>query len=57
MREHHTSILIHGHTHRPKVHDLNIDGTPAQRFVLAEWTQSGSVLCWQNNGCWAVETV
>ena len=26
--------MIHGHTHRPGVHDLEVDGEPAQRIVL-----------------------
>lgn len=29
--------LIHGHTHRPAVHDMVIDGSPAQRWVLPDW--------------------
>jgi hypothetical protein len=27
--------LIHGHTHRPAVHALRVDGRPAVRVVLA----------------------
>ncbi len=43
--------LIHGHTHRPAVHQLNIDGRPAQRFVLADWKpQSGQYLRWNQQG-------
>lgn len=29
--------LIHGHTHRPAQHSLELDGQPALRFVLADW--------------------
>jgi UDP-2,3-diacylglucosamine hydrolase len=36
--------LIHGHTHRPAVHRLEIDGQPAQRIVLGDWYDQGSVL-------------
>lgn len=47
LREHQALRLIHGHTHRPGVHQLDIDGQRAERFVLAEWTkQTTSVLCW-----------
>lgn len=50
MREHHCLRLIHGHTHRPGVHDLQIDGQPAQRFVLATWQKGqGEILCWYSN--------
>jgi UDP-2,3-diacylglucosamine hydrolase len=36
--------MIHGHTHRPAVHPLEIDGAPAQRIVLGDWYTQGSVL-------------
>lgn len=29
--------LVHGHTHRPGVHNLVIDGQPHQRIVLPDW--------------------
>ena len=38
--------LIHGHTHRPAVHRLEIDGAPARRIVLGDWHTAGSVLEW-----------
>jgi UDP-2,3-diacylglucosamine hydrolase len=34
--------MIHGHTHRPAVHDLEVDGTAAQRIVLGAWYEQGS---------------
>ncbi|MDI5934416.1 UDP-2,3-diacylglucosamine diphosphatase [Halomonas kalidii] len=37
MAEHGVTTLIHGHTHRPAVHELEIDGRPARRFVLGDW--------------------
>jgi UDP-2,3-diacylglucosamine hydrolase len=36
--------LIHGHTHRPAVHELDVDGAPARRIVLGDWYTQGSVL-------------
>ena len=36
--------LIHGHTHRPAVHELAVDGRPCQRIVLGDWYEQGSVL-------------
>jgi UDP-2,3-diacylglucosamine hydrolase len=36
--------LIHGHTHRPAVHELEVDGVPAQRIVLGAWYEQGSYL-------------
>ncbi len=36
--------LIHGHTHRPAVHALDVDGQPVRRIVLGDWYTQGSVL-------------
>ena len=36
--------LIHGHTHRPGVHDLVLDGLAVQRIVLGAWYEQGSFL-------------
>lgn len=37
MRENHVDLLIHGHTHRPARHELNVDGKIAERIVLGDW--------------------
>lgn len=37
MRDHGVTTLIHGHTHRPAVHELEIDDRPARRIVLGDW--------------------
>ncbi len=37
-------ILIHGHTHRPAVHQLN---PKHQRIVLGDWTPAPSYLSWR----------
>jgi UDP-2,3-diacylglucosamine hydrolase len=36
--------LIHGHTHRPAIHTLDVDGRIARRVVLGDWYTQGSVL-------------
>ena len=36
--------MIHGHTHRPATHDLEVKGRSAQRIVLGDWYTQGSVL-------------
>jgi UDP-2,3-diacylglucosamine hydrolase len=40
-------VLIHGHTHRPAVHQFALDGIPAQRIVLGAWHERGSCLRWE----------
>ncbi len=43
--------LIHGHTHRPNIHNFEVNGKAAQRYVLAAWTKDkGEVLVWDENG-------
>jgi UDP-2,3-diacylglucosamine hydrolase len=36
--------LIHGHTHRPAIHELDVAGHAHQRIVLGDWYDQGSVL-------------
>ena len=36
--------MIHGHTHRPAVHELEVGGQPYRRIVLGDWYTQGSVL-------------
>ncbi len=42
--------LVHGHTHRPAIHMLDLDGTAAKRIVLGDWHSQGSVLEWSESG-------
>lgn len=44
MEKHHVQCLIHGHTHRPDVHELMVDGQPAIRVVLGAWHTQGSMV-------------
>jgi UDP-2,3-diacylglucosamine hydrolase len=37
-------VLIHGHTHRPGMHEFDLDGAPARRIVLGAWYEQGSWL-------------
>lgn len=37
MIAHDVATLIHGHTHRPAVHVLEVNGQPARRLVLGDW--------------------
>ena len=51
IREYGVKQMIHGHTHRPAIHTLELDGEPARRIVLGDWGQFGSVLSCDENGC------
>ena len=50
LREAGVSIMLHGHTHRPAIHEHDIDGTPARRIVLGDWYEQGSVVRWDEGG-------
>ncbi len=50
MLDYGVQTIIHGHTHRPAIHDISLDGTPAQRIVLGDWYEQGSILNWGSNG-------
>ena len=39
-------IMIHGHTHRPKIHNYKFNGVKSTRLVLNDWHESGSFLLW-----------
>jgi len=50
FRAHNVSRMIHGHTHRPAHHSVDLDGTSAERIVLADWYEAGSYLEVSTNG-------
>ena len=56
LRQHGVRILLHGHTHRPAVHELVADDAPATRIVLGDWHTGGSVLRWDETG-FSLETL
>lgn len=39
LREAGAAVLLHGHTHRPQVHEFEVDGRPARRLVLGDWRE------------------
>lgn len=51
MQKHHVQQLIHGHTHRPAVHEFQLDNLAAKRIVLADWYQTGSMLVCESGNC------
>ena len=43
-------VLIHGHTHRPGIHEFDLDGRRATRIVLGDWYRDGNYLRINENG-------
>lgn len=50
LREHSVDTLLHGHTHRPAVHDVKLEDGLATRIVLGDWYEQGSVVRWSPDG-------
>jgi len=44
MKKYNCTRLIHGHTHRPALHEFILNGQKAQRFVLNEWMNEGGTV-------------
>lgn len=44
MKKYGVYTVIHGHTHRPAIHEFRIDGQNAKRVVLGDWFDQGSML-------------
>jgi UDP-2,3-diacylglucosamine hydrolase len=49
------NMLIHGHTHRPNIHAIQLDGRNITRLVLGDWYEQGSYLSCDQNGCNAIK--
>lgn len=50
FRDSTVDVMVHGHTHRPAVHTLEVDGRQVTRIVLGDWYEQGSVLRWDQDG-------
>ncbi|RMF99145.1 MAG: UDP-2,3-diacylglucosamine diphosphatase [Gammaproteobacteria bacterium] len=48
MQHFRVAQLIHGHTHRPGIHAVALDGRQGRRIVLGDWHAQGSVLRWRD---------
>ena len=50
IKEYGVDVLLHGHTHRPDVHTIDLGNRKAKRIVLGDWYTQGSVLRWDLRG-------
>jgi len=50
IRFNYPNFFIHGHTHRPNIHSIRIDGHEMQRIVLGDWYEQGSYLTMDASG-------
>lgn len=50
MKQAHSNVLIHGHTHRPGYHICYQDHHVFTRITLSDWHDGGHVLVWGKDG-------
>ncbi|MEO8719418.1 MAG: UDP-2,3-diacylglucosamine diphosphatase [Burkholderiales bacterium] len=50
LRQHGLTRLVHGHTHRPARHVLEVDGRRCERWVLPDWYERGGYLAIDETG-------
>jgi len=43
-------VIVHGHTHRPAIHKVQVNNRTGTRIVLGDWYEQGSVLRWNRKG-------
>ncbi len=51
FRMHDCPRMIHGHTHRQKLHHLTVDGKESERWVLGDWHATGNAIRCDATGC------
>lgn len=55
MQRQQVRLLIHGHTHRPAIHALTLQGKAAERAVLGAWHSEGSMIQLDASGIQLIE--
>jgi UDP-2,3-diacylglucosamine hydrolase len=50
LRAHGVRHMVHGHTHRPALHRIDLDGAHALRAVLGDWYEDDLILVWDDAG-------
>jgi UDP-2,3-diacylglucosamine hydrolase len=50
MQQFGVRTLIHGHTHRPAIHKLQIGDQAAKRIVLGDWDRRAGRCRWMSKG-------
>lgn len=56
LKDNDCQLLIHGHTHRPNIHQLEANNKPAERIVLGDWYEQGAWLKFTPEGYQFINT-
>ena len=54
FQQHDVTLMIHGHTHRPDIHQITLDNINVTRIVLGDWYTKGSYLAFNNASDYAL---
>jgi UDP-2,3-diacylglucosamine hydrolase len=57
MRATRAEVLVHGHTHRPAVHPVEVEGNVRTRVVLGDWPLQASMLAVDAEGQFTVQSL
>ena len=50
FNEHQIDMMIHGHTHRPMIHEIVLGSKTYYRYVLGDWTEDAAIIIdWSND--------
>ena len=49
LKTHKAFCLIHGHTHKPGIHNFCLNNNEAKRIVLGEWGEKGNMLAFEKD--------
>ncbi|HEY0300372.1 MAG TPA: hypothetical protein VGC36_03520, partial [Rhizomicrobium sp.] len=57
LRANQGDVLVHGHTHRPQLHGLEVDGSERTRIVLGDWPARARVLAVNATGRYSLQSL
>jgi UDP-2,3-diacylglucosamine hydrolase len=55
FEQHNVELMIHGHTHRPTIHDHIANKNKVQRVVLGDWHESAWIIRYQSDNSFQLE--
>ena len=57
MQQFDVQLLVHGHTHRPAIHDFELAGVRCQRVVLGDWYEEDRIAVLEPGNAMSLLTV
>lgn len=57
VKDHKTQLMVHGHTHKPAIHELTVGNETAYRIVLGAWHETGNALRYDDDHNYELITI